>query len=72
MKEIFHKRKLLKCTEKILEILEIKFLKRLERFMFTCGYTLHRLGTKPGFFLIRSMFLPAHATLWPERSGATT
>ena len=42
----------------------------------TCGYILHRLnpllGTKLGFFLARSTFLPAHASFWPERSGATT
>ena len=48
----------------------------LEKFTFTGGYTLHRLnpllGTKLWFFLARSMFLPAHASLWPERSGATT
>ena len=44
--------------------------------MFTSGYILHRinplLGTKLGFFLVRSTFVPAHASLWPERSGAST
>ena len=29
------------------------------------------VGNKLGFFLARSTFLPAHAPLWPERSGAT-
>ena len=47
----------------------------LEKFMFTCGYILHRLkpllGTDLGFFLVRSTFLPAQASPWPERSGAT-
>ena len=44
--------------------------------MFTCGYILHLLnpllGLKLGFFLVRSAFPPAHASHWPERSGATT
>ena len=29
------------------------------------------VGNKQGFFLARSTFLPAHAPLLPERSGAT-
>ena len=37
---------------------------------------LHRLstllGTKLGLLRVRSTFLPVHASLWPERSGATT
>ena len=44
--------------------------------MFTSGYILHRLNplleTKLSFFLVRSTFLAAHASLWPERSGTTT
>ena len=44
--------------------------------MSTCGYILHRLnlllGTKQGFFLVRSTFLAARASLWPARSGTTT
>ena len=47
-----------------------------KKFMITCDYILHQLkpllGTKLGFFLARSPFLLAHASLWPERSGATT
>ena len=39
-------------------------------------YMLHRLnpllGKKLGLFSARSTFLLAHASLWPERSGATT
>ena len=46
----------------------------LKKFMFTCGYILHRLnpllGTKLGLFLVRSTFVPADASLWLERSGA--
>ena len=46
----------------------------LEKFMFTCGVILHRinplLGTKVSFFLVRFSFVPAHASRWPERSGA--
>ena len=48
----------------------------LEKFMFECGYKLHRLnpllGTKLGLFLVRSTFLPAPISLCPGRSGATT
>ena len=48
----------------------------LDKIMFTCVYILHRLnpmlGTKLGFVVVRSTYLPAHALLWPERSGATT
>ena len=37
----------------------------LEKFMFTCGYLLHRLtpllGTKLGFLLVPFTFLPAQA-----------
>ena len=44
--------------------------------MFTCVYILHRLdpllGTKLGFFPVRSLFLLARASLWPEHSGTTT
>ena len=48
----------------------------LEKFMFTCRYKLLRLhpllGTKLGFFLVRSTFLPAQPSFWLERSGTTT
>ena len=41
------------------------FIYMLEKFMFICGYILHqldpRLGTKLGFFVVRSTFLLAHA-----------
>ena len=44
--------------------------------MFTRGYILHRLnpllGTKLGFFLVRSSFLLAGSSFWPKRSGTTT
>ena len=54
MKEIFHKRKLLKTHRKIIEIHKIKFIKMLEKLMFTCDYTLQRLtpllGSTLGFF----------------------
>ena len=30
------------------------------------------VGNKLGLFLARSTFLLAHASIWPERSGATT
>ena len=48
----------------------------LEMALFTRGYLLHRLnqllGTKIGFFLVRSTFLPAYTSLWPERCGGAT
>ena len=44
----------------------------LKKFMFTCGYILHRLNPLWGTKLARSTFLLAHASLWLERSGATT
>ena len=58
------------------EIHEVKFIKTLEKIMFTSGYILHRLnsllGTILDFFLALSTILPAHASLWPEGSGTTT
>ena len=44
----------------------------LKSVMFTYFIDKSTVGNKLGFFLARSTFLPAHASLWPERSGATT
>ena len=38
----------------------------------TIGSNKFTFGTKLGFFLARSTFLLAHASIWPERSVATT
>ena len=38
----------------------------------TIASIIFTFGTKLGFFLARSTFLLAHASLWPERSVATT
>ena len=44
--------------------------------MFTRSYILLLLNpvleTKLDFLRVHSMFLPARASLWPERSGTTT
>ena len=57
--------------KKKFKVPKIKFINAIQVHV----YMLHRinllLGTKLGFFRSRSKFLLAHASLWPERSGAT-
>ena len=64
-----------KIAPKKNKIHKIKYIKMMNKLMFTCVYLLHDLnsvlGAKPGFFLVRSTFLPARASLWPKRSGTT-
>ena len=72
MKEVFRKRKLVKyigIVKKIhINISEV----HVYVWLHIESIINPLLGTKLGFFLVRSTFPPAHASLWPERSGATT
>ena len=53
-------------------MMENKVYKREKRSCLHAASVKTTVGNKLGFFLARSTFLPAHASFWPERSGATT
>ena len=55
----------------ILKYDKIEFIK-LKRFILHAASIKPLLGTKLVFFLALSTFLLFHASLWPERSAATT